>query len=318
MNFTKQSLKNKGATIDMKCDNAESFKWAVTRSLNPLIKNSERVTKTLRKQSEKYNWDGILFPTTIEQIETFEKNNDLLVNVFGFDEEKASICTLKMFRGSHVGRVPLMFLDDRYLIVKSISRLFCGQNTKRRCKRFYCNSCLKSFPSKGKLDRHIILGCDPEQTGDPKAECDLCVKQGASECPLHLNLNEISGDRLKYIKEIKVDILDPKRVQGLFFSCEGDIYKPTLKEGEWVYTYLGKNENVRIIGLDEDGNNIGVEHACQNCAVGKSSDCGCSTRGGGYDLMEELFESSIQDSMSQDFLRRLRELWESRVISTSN
>ena len=292
MNWTKQSLKNKGATIDMKCDDAESFKWAVTRSLNPLVKNSERVTKTLREQSKKCNWDGILFPTTIEQIETFEKNNDLLINVFGLDEGRFSICALRAFRGSHVGRVSLMLLDGRYLIVKSISRLLCGQVTKRRCKRFYCNSCLRSFPSEGKLERHIVLGCDPE-----RVECDLCSKQKKINCPFHLNLNDVSGDRLRYVEKIREYTLDSKKTFDAFLVCEGGVYSPTLRSGVWVYDYMWEGERGYVDG---------VEYTCQECVVNGLLNCKCSMRGDSCDLCRRQGRSSCHLHMESVDTKRLK------------
>ncbi len=36
----------------------------------------ERITQELRKQAEKYNWDGIEFPTKVEDIHIWEKNNN--------------------------------------------------------------------------------------------------------------------------------------------------------------------------------------------------------------------------------------------------
>ena len=94
-----KSLASKKAIINMKCNDEESFKWAATRALNPIDKDSERVTKTLEGQSEKYNWEGLDFPTPLEQIEIFEKNNDLLVNVFGFSKEKECTKTLRIPNG---------------------------------------------------------------------------------------------------------------------------------------------------------------------------------------------------------------------------
>ena len=75
----------------MECNNEESFKWAMTRALDPIGKDSQRITKILREQAEKYNWEGLDFPTPLEQIEIFEKNNNLLVNVFGFNKEKGCV-----------------------------------------------------------------------------------------------------------------------------------------------------------------------------------------------------------------------------------
>ena len=69
----------------MKNDDDECFKWCVTRALNPVSANAERITKILRKQSKELNWDGIKFPLDPLKIDCFEKQNKSLgVNVFGY------------------------------------------------------------------------------------------------------------------------------------------------------------------------------------------------------------------------------------------
>ena len=265
MSWTKESLKSKKATINMKCDNKESFKWAVTRALNPVDRNAERVTKTLREQSKKYNWEGLDFPTLIEQIEIFEKSNNLLVNVFGFDEERGCVRTLKPFDGGHSKRVLLILIDDQYLVVKNVSRLLCGQFTKRHGKRFYCNDCLKGFPSEGKLSRHVESKCGTEKS---KVLCELCSRERVGVCPLHLDLSRASGNRLAYLKGSREDILNPKRIGDIFFSYGDDIYRAVLDEDEWTYVYMGKRENVRILGVDENGERVEIERVCEGCVVG--------------------------------------------------
>ena len=70
-----KALSNKKAIINMKNDDDECFKWCVTRALNPVSRDGERITKILRKQSEKLNWDGIKFPLELGKIDRFEKQN---------------------------------------------------------------------------------------------------------------------------------------------------------------------------------------------------------------------------------------------------
>ena len=74
-----QKLKNKRAIINILNKDDECFKWAVTRALDPVERNPERITKTLRKQSIQYNWQDISFPTTLDNIGAFEANNSLLL-----------------------------------------------------------------------------------------------------------------------------------------------------------------------------------------------------------------------------------------------
>ena len=77
------SLKNKKALINIKNRDNECFKWSVTRALHPVDKNSEKMSKILREQSERYNWDGISFPTPLKEISRFEKNNNVSINILG-------------------------------------------------------------------------------------------------------------------------------------------------------------------------------------------------------------------------------------------
>lgn len=86
-------MKNKQAIINMKNGDDECFKWFITRALNPVKKNSERVTSLKRKQSEALNLEGIEFPVKVCNIEggasdihRFEKMNpEMGVNVFGYE-----------------------------------------------------------------------------------------------------------------------------------------------------------------------------------------------------------------------------------------
>ena len=79
-----QKIANKKAVINMKNEDDQCFKWSVTRALNPVDKNAERITKKLKEQSERLNWSGLEFPVKLKQIALFEKfNPEISINVFG-------------------------------------------------------------------------------------------------------------------------------------------------------------------------------------------------------------------------------------------
>ncbi len=92
-------IAKKKAVINMKNDDDQCFKWAVTRALNPTDNHPERVTKELKDQAEKLNWDGITFPTKTKDIHIWEKNNDKTVNVFGYDEDTKKVYVIRMSDG---------------------------------------------------------------------------------------------------------------------------------------------------------------------------------------------------------------------------
>ena len=81
-------IKNKKAVINIKNEDNQCFKWCVARALNPVEKNSERITKELKDQSKRLDWSGLKFPVDLKQIKIFEKNNpEISINVFGYEGE---------------------------------------------------------------------------------------------------------------------------------------------------------------------------------------------------------------------------------------
>ena len=58
-------IKNKKAVINPKNEDNQCFKWCVVRALNPVKKNSERITKELIEQAKSLNWNGLKFPVDL-------------------------------------------------------------------------------------------------------------------------------------------------------------------------------------------------------------------------------------------------------------
>ena len=74
----------------MKNEDQQCFKWCVTRALNPVNKDPQRITKLLRKQSRiSLKWGGMKFPVKVTEIDKFEKLNPRIsINVFGHEGRK--------------------------------------------------------------------------------------------------------------------------------------------------------------------------------------------------------------------------------------
>ena len=64
-------LAAKKAIINLKNEDDECFKWVITRALNPVEKNSERIDKKLREKSEVLNCDCLKFPVNLSDINKF-------------------------------------------------------------------------------------------------------------------------------------------------------------------------------------------------------------------------------------------------------
>ena len=45
----------------------------------------------LDKVEDTYNWEGVNFPASFDEIAIFENNNSICVNIFGYSEEKTKL-----------------------------------------------------------------------------------------------------------------------------------------------------------------------------------------------------------------------------------
>ena len=153
------TIMRKKAIINMKNEDNECFKWNVTRWMNPVDKNPERITNDLRKQSEKLNWEGIVWPMKLKDINKFEKMNNISVNVFGLNGTE--VYPLRPSKFNHETEIDLLLIHDdekqHYCLIKDMSRLLSAQTSKKQHKKFFCKRCLNSFGRQDLLDKHKEL-----------------------------------------------------------------------------------------------------------------------------------------------------------------
>ena len=150
-------IKNKKAVVNImnRFDN-ECFKWCVTRALHPIGEHPERLTKKLREQSKLFDWTGVSFPTSFEDIALFEKNNNISVRILGCDEETKEIVCLRNGNGRYKLAVTLLLFEDHYCVVKNMSRLTSRQLTDDNAA-FFCDYCSFTHRKKDAVLRHQEL-----------------------------------------------------------------------------------------------------------------------------------------------------------------
>ena len=90
---TPDFLKNKNAIINPQNDDQKCLLWSIAikelLKTNPNLRNSCRITKILKKKAESFNVKGMEFPCGFSDIDKFEKNNNIAINVFGHNEEES-------------------------------------------------------------------------------------------------------------------------------------------------------------------------------------------------------------------------------------
>ena len=103
-------LMKKKAMIDPKNSDMECFKWAVIAAMKweEIGNYPERVSK-LRRYEGDFDWSDIEFPVSFRDINKFERNNEIGVNILAVENKKIYICR----KGRDYNRiVNLMLIAD--------------------------------------------------------------------------------------------------------------------------------------------------------------------------------------------------------------
>ena len=152
-----RKLAFKKAIINVKNEDNECFKWTVTSAIYQTKVHPERLTSKLRENAARLNWDGIKFPTTLQQISRFEKQNPYSINVYGWTG--MSVYSLRISKHENKQCINLMLLEkngnQHYCWIKDMSRLTASQYNSHKGKRFVCKYCCNSFQSNETLGTHI-------------------------------------------------------------------------------------------------------------------------------------------------------------------
>ena len=84
-----QELRNSSkGLINMKNNDNECFRWCHIRHLNPQDKYPQRIKKVDKQFIENLDYSGIKFPVTTKQYNKIEKQNNININVFGYEDKQ--------------------------------------------------------------------------------------------------------------------------------------------------------------------------------------------------------------------------------------
>ena len=181
------SLYMKKAIINVKNENDnECFKWAVTSAVFPAKEHGERLSKQMRKDSEKFDWTGIEFPVSLKQIDKFENQNNYAINVFGYERV---VYPLRISKKNEQVINLLLIADEEtnhYCWIKNMSRLLSSGINNHQHKRHFCYRCLNSFPSVKSLEKHKEYCQNNEAV---KIEMPIRVDDEGNTFPVYIKFN---------------------------------------------------------------------------------------------------------------------------------
>ena len=142
-----KKLAAKKAIINVKNDH-ECFKWAVTLAVYPKEKDPQRLNNKMRLDSNNFNWGGIDFPVSLNQINKFERQTEYAINVFGYERDK-----VYPLRISKKESKVIDLLTNHCCWVKCKSNLLSSQVSKHKSARFFCDRCINHFPNELVLEK---------------------------------------------------------------------------------------------------------------------------------------------------------------------
>ena len=142
--------------INMKNKDNECFRWCHIRHLNPQNKDPQRIKKTDKQFIEKLDYSSIEFPVTVKQINKIEKQNNICINLFGYEEkQKFPIYISKEKYQDHMELLLITEGENKhYVLIKDFNK-FMFRQTKHEHKKHFCMYCLQCFSREDVLTKHI-------------------------------------------------------------------------------------------------------------------------------------------------------------------
>jgi hypothetical protein len=197
--------------VNIKNQDQECFKWCMKYHQTSRGKDCQNIS-ALKKVQDKYNYDGIEFPVSYDDIYKFEELNNICIYVYSIDDDKVILDKPGSLDYLQTDIAYLLRIEDEnkshYVYIKNIDHFFnthnqsidkdkrlcpvcCNKinfkeynNHLSTCYKFAKNSTLIKLPEedkakmefynyKNKLERPYLVYAD--------FECSLCETDGTDE-----------------------------------------------------------------------------------------------------------------------------------------
>ena len=149
-------LKNpKKGLINIKNKDDECFRWCHIRHLNPQEKNPQRINKVDKEMINELNYEGIEFPVSQKHYNKVEKQNNIRINVFGY--EKGQPFPIHISKETFEDQMNLLLITEdekkHYVLIKDFNAFMYNQS-KHKERKHFCMFCLQCFSSERILANH--------------------------------------------------------------------------------------------------------------------------------------------------------------------
>ena len=149
-------LKNpKKGLINIKNKDDKCFRWCHIRHLNPQEKNPQRINKVDKEMINELNYDGIVFPVSQKHYNKVEKQNNIRINVFGY--EKGQPFPIHISKETFEDQMNILLITEdekkHYVLIKDFNAFMYNQS-KHKERKHFCMYCLQCFSPERILANH--------------------------------------------------------------------------------------------------------------------------------------------------------------------
>ena len=119
--------------INIKNNDQKCFLWCHVRHINPLKEHPERIKKIDKEIACNLNYDGIEFPVKEKDFKKIEVQNNICINVFGYENELVYPIFISKQKFEDSMDLLLLYEDDksRYVYIKDFNT-FIFHKTKNK------------------------------------------------------------------------------------------------------------------------------------------------------------------------------------------
>ena len=158
---------SKHGLINLQNKDNECFCWCHVRHLNPRENNPQRIKKTDKAFVKKLDYQGIEFPVSVKHYNKVETQNNININVFGYENKQTYPIYVSKEKFENVMNLLLISEDENkhYCLIKDFNR-FMHHKTKSHQRKHFCMHCLQCFSSERVLTKHqeVCIEINGEQS----------------------------------------------------------------------------------------------------------------------------------------------------------
>ena len=123
--------------------------------MNSQDKDPQRIKKSEEEYLKKLDYTGIEFPITIKQFNKIEKQNNITINIFGYEEKQTY--PIYVSKENCENYMNLLLIPEgenwHYVLIKDFNKITYNQ-TKCKERKHFCMSCLQCFSSEHVLTNY--------------------------------------------------------------------------------------------------------------------------------------------------------------------